>query len=85
MIVNGFASFIYWVCGKTILRFLVICVMTGAALSMVWFLSPKAEYLPEGNRNLILGIVLPPPGYSIAEFEEIGKRHRGRRFQILPG
>ena len=73
MIVNGFAAFIYWICGKTILRVLVICVMTAAALSMVWFLSPKAEYLPEGNRNLILGIVLPPPGYSIAEFEEIGK------------
>jgi HAE1 family hydrophobic/amphiphilic exporter-1 len=40
---------------------------------MAWFLAPKAEYLPEGNRNLILGIVIPPPGYSMDEFESMGQ------------
>ena len=26
---------------------------------------PKLEYLPEGNRNLVFGIILPPPGYNL--------------------
>ncbi|MFQ5509138.1 MAG: efflux RND transporter permease subunit [Leptospirillia bacterium] len=33
---------------------------------------PEAEYLPEGNRNLVLGILLPPPGYNIEEITRIG-------------
>jgi len=35
---------------------------------------PKTEYLPEGNRNLVFGILLPPPGYNIGEFTTIGKK-----------
>jgi HAE1 family hydrophobic/amphiphilic exporter-1 len=27
---------------------------------------PKLEYLPEGNRNLVFGIIIPPPGYNLA-------------------
>ncbi|MEO0361832.1 MAG: efflux RND transporter permease subunit, partial [Pseudomonadota bacterium] len=27
---------------------------------------PKLEYLPEGNRNLVFGVVVPPPGYNLA-------------------
>ena len=34
---------------------------------------PKTEYLPEGNRNLIFGILIPPPGYNIGEFTSIGE------------
>jgi HAE1 family hydrophobic/amphiphilic exporter-1 len=33
---------------------------------------PKAEYLPEGNRNLVFGILLPPPGYNIDELLRMG-------------
>jgi HAE1 family hydrophobic/amphiphilic exporter-1 len=67
------ASFVYWLCGRTLHRLMAVCILTGFALAMAWFLAPKAEYLPEGNRNMILGIVLPPPGYSIDEFESQGK------------
>jgi HAE1 family hydrophobic/amphiphilic exporter-1 len=35
-------------------------------------LIPKAEYLPQGNRNLILNIMLPPPGYSAKKRLEMG-------------
>jgi len=34
---------------------------------------PKAEYLPQGNRNLVIGILLPPPGYNVEEFVKMGK------------
>ncbi|MYD75729.1 MAG: efflux RND transporter permease subunit, partial [Gammaproteobacteria bacterium] len=39
-------------------------VTMGAAYFSYEFL-PKLEYLPEGNRNLLFGIVIPPPGYNL--------------------
>jgi len=29
---------------------------------MVWILIPKAEYLPQGNQNIIMNILVPPRG-----------------------
>ncbi|MDA1202378.1 MAG: efflux RND transporter permease subunit, partial [Planctomycetota bacterium] len=37
-----------------------------------WLLLPKVEYLPEGNRNLVFGILLPPPGYNLDELLRMG-------------
>jgi HAE1 family hydrophobic/amphiphilic exporter-1 len=53
-------------------RLLTIAGFTLAAVAMAWVLVPKAEYLPQGNRNLILNIMVPPPGYSEAKRQEIG-------------
>jgi HAE1 family hydrophobic/amphiphilic exporter-1 len=36
------------------------------------------EYLPDGNRNLIFGIMIPPPGYNLETMTEIGKRVENR-------
>ncbi len=46
----------------------IVAVATWAT----WALMPKAEYLPEGNRNLVFGILLPPPGYNIDELLRMG-------------
>ncbi len=43
-------------------------------LSISYSMLPKLEYLPEGNRNLIFGIMLPPPGYNLATLTEIAER-----------
>ena len=43
-----------------------------ASAFATWLLMPKAEYLPEGNRNLVFGILLPPPGYNILELLRMG-------------
>lgn len=42
-------------------------VIFASAVAATWLLMPKAEYLPEGNRNLVFGILLPPPGYNMDE------------------
>ena len=34
---------------------------------------PKVEYLPTGNRNLVFGIILPPPGYNLDELTRMGE------------
>ncbi len=53
-------------------RILTITGFTAAAIMAIMLLIPKAEYLPQGNRNLILNILIPPPGYSDAKRNEIG-------------
>ena len=42
-----------------------VAAVTLAAAAAVWLLLPKLEYLPEGNRNLVLGVIIPPPGYNL--------------------
>lgn len=34
---------------------------------------PAVEYLPNGNQNLVFGILLPPPGYNIDEMTDMGQ------------
>ena len=53
-------------------RIATVAIFTGAAILTTLALVPKAEYLPQGNRNLILNILIPPPGYSEKKREEIG-------------
>ena len=43
-----------------------------ASVAATWLLMPKVEYLPEGNRNLVYGILLPPPGYNLDELLRMG-------------
>lgn len=70
---NRFAELIYWLCGSVKWRIAVVAGLTSLAILMTWVLLPKAEYLPQGNRNLIIGVLLPPPGYNNNEFVEMGK------------
>ncbi|MGI9554285.1 MAG: efflux RND transporter permease subunit [Thermodesulfobacteriota bacterium] len=56
------------------LRLAVILVFTLGSILFSYLLIPKTEYLPTGNRNLIFGILIPPPGYNIDEFISIGEQ-----------
>ncbi len=47
-----------------------VTLVTGVA---AWAFLPKLEYLPEGNRNLVLGIIIPPPGYNLNTTETIAQ------------
>ena len=40
-------------------------------------LLPKLDYLPDGNRNLIIGFVLPPPGYNLDTMTTIASKVEG--------
>lgn len=55
---------------------LAISVVLGLFFSTIAFsviLLPKLEYLPEGNRNLIIGVLLPPPGYNLSTATNIAR------------
>ena len=68
-----FADFVYWLCGNQRRRLITVVGLTVLAVGTIFLLFPKAEYLPEGNRNLIIGILLPPPGYNVDEFVKMGE------------
>ncbi|MBT4610305.1 MAG: efflux RND transporter permease subunit [Gemmatimonadetes bacterium] len=66
----------------------VVVLLVGASLAAAWGLLPKAEYLPTGNRNLVFGILLPPPGYNLDELIDVGQQIEGAlqpRWDAEPG
>ena len=61
-------------CMKNILtRLATVILFTSLAIGLTSWLMPSAEYLPQGNRNLILNILIPPPGYSVEKLKSIGR------------
>ncbi len=54
-------------------RLAVIVLLVGVSVGLSYALWPKVEYLPTGNRNLVFGILLPPPGYNLDELRHLGQ------------
>ena len=50
----------------------VVSATVGAVAITALYL-PELEYLPEGNRNLVFGLILPPPGYNLDTTTQIGE------------
>ncbi|SCA57679.1 Acriflavin resistance protein D [Candidatus Terasakiella magnetica] len=53
---------------------IIVGAVSVSALISSWAFLPKMEYLPEGNRNLVFGILLPPPGYNLETTTGIANR-----------
>ncbi|MEE9523535.1 MAG: efflux RND transporter permease subunit [Thermodesulfovibrionales bacterium] len=73
-------------------RILTVVLLTFLAILFTIILFPKMEYLPQGNRNLLLSILVPPPGLSYAERNDIGSYvhettspYLGKGHEGLPG
>lgn len=69
-IVTGINDFVQ---RNVFLGMALILFLVGASVSLSWFFWPKVEYLPTGNRNLVFGILLPPPGYNLDEMTAMGE------------
>ena len=61
-------------------RLIGVLFVAGITAAAIWgaaaFL-PKLEYLPEGNRNLVFGVILPPPGYNLPTTTKIAEGIEG--------
>jgi HAE1 family hydrophobic/amphiphilic exporter-1 len=55
-------------------RIVTVVVLISLAAGSTVALMPKMEYLPKGNRNFIVNILIPPPGLSQQERQEIGEK-----------
>ncbi|MEQ8315875.1 MAG: efflux RND transporter permease subunit [Phycisphaerales bacterium] len=74
---EGFGRAIRWLMGTwrgATLRPLAIIVLTAASLLLSWVLMPPLDYLPAGNRNLVFGGLLLPPGLSVEARTELAER-----------
>lgn len=67
-------SFTTWLVKGRIRSLIVILLICGGSVVIAWTLLPKLDYLPEGNRNLIFGIIMPPPGYNLETTSAIAER-----------
>ena len=57
-----------------ITRLLVVVGFTTLSIFLSIRLAPEPSYLPSGNKNLIFGFLLTPPGYNTAEYGRIALR-----------
>ncbi len=73
---NSFASCmrgLLTIRGSAIIRLGIVCAFVVGSLLLSRKLMPDTEYLPNGNRNLIIAILLPPPGYNVDQMISLGK------------
>ena len=71
---NNVTEKVRWLCSSTRRSLATVVIAIVASVLVTWALLPPMEYLPTGNRNLVFGILVPPPGYSIDELEATGSR-----------
>src|SRR5690606_12380184 len=75
---NAFSNFVVginsWLQKGALRRLAAVLGFVGLSLWLSYTLLPRVEYLPTGNRNLVFGILLPPPGYNLDQLMEIGER-----------
>jgi HAE1 family hydrophobic/amphiphilic exporter-1 len=72
-LVNAIMAVVKRVTKNWITRTATILIFSTISVIGAWLLLPKAEYLPQGNRNLVLNILIPPPGLSFKERKAIGE------------
>ncbi|MDA1089263.1 MAG: efflux RND transporter permease subunit [Proteobacteria bacterium] len=61
----------------------VVGALCGTGVLITMALLPKLEYLPSGNRNLIFGFILPPPGYNLATTTKIAGQFEAKVIPLL--
>lgn len=62
-------------------RALWIVVLISTPIFLTYHYLPKADYLPEGNRNLVFAFILAPPGASVDQIEHDMGRVVSERLQ----
>ena len=75
--VAAIMGLVHAVVRSRVLALLLVAAVTLAAGVGAWRYLPKLEYLPEGNRNLVFGIIIPPPGYNLRTMTEIAREIEG--------
>lgn len=63
-----------WLLGSTWRSAGFVAGLLGGCLLLVWLFWPKVEYLPTGNRNLVIGRLLPPPGYNLDAMMDLAQQ-----------
>lgn len=73
VVVDVVMKIVGWVIKDWKRRILTVLTLSSLAVLTAYLLLPKMEYLPQGNRNLVINLLVPPPGLSYEERKEIGE------------
>ncbi len=65
---------VYAITGSWLLRIGVVVFFITITVIGIKVLTPPLDYLPRGNRNIVFGIMVPPPGYNLDKMAVIGDR-----------
>ena len=84
-VIDHFArGFVHFVMGFTrivvsnkFFAVIVIMAVSGLAAAGTWLYLPKLSYLPEGNRNFVIAIANPPPGYNLKTLNAMASKVEG--------
>ena len=68
-----FYKYLSWVLPSKKRASITISIIVLITIFGIFFLKPKLEYLPEGNKNLVFGVLIPPPGYNLKTTSEIAQ------------
>ena len=68
---ESIVAFIAWIVSSVTRRVIVIATIAAISASIIAFLTPKAEYLPEGEEQKIFAFMFSPPGYNIQTMDAI--------------
>ena len=64
-------AFVDWLISGALRRAVLIAVVLSISAGIIGFLTPKAEYLPEGEEQKIFAFMFSPPGYNIEVMDSI--------------
>ncbi len=77
-LVGAYARMIYLLSHRSLagiwVRTVMIATIMVAAAGLSWWLMPPASYLPDGKKNVCIGRLFPPPGYSFQQNYLVGQR-----------
>jgi len=59
-------AFTNYVIHRRAVAFGVVVLVCGTTAISTHLMLPKLDYLPDGNRNFVLGRIQPPPGFNLA-------------------
>jgi HAE1 family hydrophobic/amphiphilic exporter-1 len=75
---TAYADMIHRLCAPTaatmLIRAGIVAAFTVVSILLSMWLMPPTTYLPNGNRNLVFGMMMTPPAYNITHNEFIGER-----------
>lgn len=64
-------GFVGWLTAGTLRRVVLIALVLAATFGIITGLTPKAEYLPEGEEQKVFSRLFAPPGYNLQEMAGI--------------
>ena len=71
---DGVMQFTHLVVRSRSIAIAIVIILSGAGAIVTWGFLPKLDYLPDGNRNLIFGVIMPPPGYNLETTKSIARQ-----------